>query len=188
MSAADIDIPRKVWTRADLDKIDPALAESLELINGDLLETMGKKPPHTYWKQALRDWLGEQFGYQYVQSEDPIDVSSEDNPTNEPEPDLILTLASWRTRRGEHPKPEDIRLLIEISDTTYRLDTKVKADLYARADIREYWVLDIRDPEAPSLLIHRDPHEGHYRTQSKHIHFETIFVLEGRSIRLGDLG
>ncbi len=186
MSVVDIDIPRKVWTRADVEKIDPALAESLELINGDLIDTMGRKPPHVYWTLTLRDWLIEQFGLEYVRSEAPIEVSSEDNPTNEPEPDLTLTFEPRRAMRGHHPQPQNIRLLVEISDTTYLLDTKVKANLYARAGIREYWVVDIRDPEAPRMLIHRNPQNDRYLMRETHTHFETILVLDGRSLCLGE--
>ena len=34
-------------------------------------------------------------------------------------------------------------MVVEIADTTLRFDLTAKATLYARADIAEYWVLDI---------------------------------------------
>ena len=77
------------------------------------------------------------FGGDFVQSEDPIDVAPEDMPTNEPEPDLIATTKSVR-EFTTNPKPDEIRLVVEISDTTVKYDRTVKASLYARAGIQEH--------------------------------------------------
>ena len=58
-----------------------------------------------------------------------------------------------------NPKPEDLLLLVEIADTTLRFDVTVKAALYARAGVIEYWVLDV---VGRRLLVHRDPRAGAY--------------------------
>lgn len=115
MSVAEPIIPRKIWTRADVDLLPPE-AFSLELINGELIDRMGKKPPHIFWKNRLQKWLVSQFGFDWVRSEDPIDVAPEDNPINEPEPDLAVTHMSINETRGKNPKPTDTRLIVEISD------------------------------------------------------------------------
>ena len=106
VSAAEAQFPRKVWTRKDVERIDPILAETLELVNGELIDQMGKRPPHVYWTDEIRDWLQEQFGSEFVRSEHPIDVSPEDNPTNEPEPDLAVTVKSRRETRAANPHLE----------------------------------------------------------------------------------
>jgi Uma2 family endonuclease len=59
------------------------------------------------------------------------------------------------------PGPGDIRLAVEISHSSLRIDLKAKAGLYARAGIREYWVLDV---ENRLLFVHRDPQAGRYRS------------------------
>jgi hypothetical protein len=75
------------------------------------------------------------FGERYVNVEAPIDVAPEDNPTNEPEPDLIvLTRPSLEFDRNPQAVA-DLRLVIEISDSTLGFDLKTKAALYARAGI-----------------------------------------------------
>lgn len=43
---------------------------------------------------------------------------------------------------------------MEISDTSLSFDLSVKAMLYARAGIPEYWVLDVNGRQ---LFVHRDP-------------------------------
>ena len=42
------------------------------------------------------------------------------------------------------PRPEDVLLLIEIAASSLAYDRRLKARLYARHGIREYWVIDAR--------------------------------------------
>ena len=184
MSAADI--PRKIWTRAEADLL-PSDSLSLELVNGELIDRMGKKPPHVYWKNILQEWLVANFGFGHVRSEDPIDVAPEDNPTSEPEPDLIVTYRSLKETRGANPSPEDLRLLVEVSDQTYTYDKTVKAALYARAGIIEYWIMDIRTASAPRLLIHLEPREGRYHRVTAYNHESSVEVLNGLQLKLSSL-
>ncbi|MDH8447747.1 Uma2 family endonuclease, partial [Klebsiella pneumoniae] len=72
-----------------------------------------------------------------VEFEAPSDVATEDNPYNEPEADLKV-LRRPSQEYASNPQPEDILLLVEISDSTVRFDLGPKAKLYARAAIREY--------------------------------------------------
>ncbi len=153
---------------------------SLELVNGELLDRMGKKPPHVYWKTILGGWLREMFGDEYVRSEDPIDVAPEDNPTSEPAPGLIVTYQSIHATHGINPKPEDLRLVVEVSDTTYEYDRTIKARLYARAGISELWVLDVREVACPLLLVHLAPTtEGGWTRVVTYKHDENITMPEG---------
>lgn len=188
MSAAEtLVIPRKVWTRAEVDRFSFD-GLSLELVNGELIDrSMGKNPPHIYWLTLLRAWFMEQFGAEYVRSEDPIDLSPEDNATSEPEPDLAVTSESIRETRGVNPGPATLRLVVEVANTTYDYDTTVKAALYARAGIAEYWVLDVRVIEIPRLLVHRAPVDGAYRDKTVRSHTEDVEVLSERHLRLADL-
>ena len=54
------------------------------------------------------------------------------------------------------------KLLIEVSHTTLGKDLRVKRDIYARADVPEYWVVDVNKAE-----VHRfhDPRNGAYRAE-----------------------
>jgi Uma2 family endonuclease len=40
------------------------------------------------------------------------------------------------------PRPEDVLLLIEVAASSMRYDRRVKARLYARHGIREFWAID----------------------------------------------
>lgn len=113
------------------------------------------------------------FGEQFVNPEAPGDVAPEDNPTNEPEADLVVLAKPSRDFRN-NPQPDDLRLVIEISDTTLAFDLSAKAELYARAGIVEYWVVDIA---ARRLIVHRDPREGQYRSVIAYAEHEALAPL-----------
>jgi hypothetical protein len=62
-------------------------------------------------------------------------------------------------RRLSQPvsQPEEIALIVEVSDSSLRFDLTVKATLNARAGIGDYWVLDI---PGWRLIVHRDPNSS----------------------------
>jgi Uma2 family endonuclease len=157
-----LDPPRKHWTRAECAALESTGAlnnESLELIEGELITWMVKKRPHVNALTFVMAWLVRVFGEAYVNTEAPIDVAPEDNPANEPQPDIIvLTRPSWEFEHS-NPRPADLRLIVEVSDTTLGFDLTAKANLYARAGVVEYWVLDV---SARRLVVHREPVQGRY--------------------------
>jgi Uma2 family endonuclease len=48
-----------------------------------------------------------------------------------------------RDYRESLPEPEDVLLLIEVSDTTLAYDRGVKLALYAQAAIMEVWIVNL---------------------------------------------
>jgi Uma2 family endonuclease len=61
------------------------------------------------------------------------------------EPDIaIVSRAIYAADRKTfaRPRPEDVLLLIEIAASSLAYDRGVKARLYARHGIREFWVID----------------------------------------------
>lgn len=87
-----------------------------------------------------RWWLGV-YGALFVPHGPSIDVHPEDNPTNDPAPDVAVLRRSIR-ELSSIPGPEDLLFVAEVSSTTLSFDLTVKAGLYARAGIAEYWVVE----------------------------------------------
>lgn len=148
--------------------------QHLELIEGELISKMGKKRPHTNVMVIMHAWLLRVFGEQFVNVEAPIDVAPEDNPTNEPEPDLIVLSKPSREFKDANPQPADLRLVVEISDSTLGFDRTSKARLYARAEIVEYWIVDI---PGRRILVHRDPLDGQYQSVTAYAEQESVRPL-----------
>jgi Uma2 family endonuclease len=172
-----MDPPRKLWTRAECTTLEASGLwdqQRLELVQGELISKMGKKRPHVNALVAVQAWLVRSFGEQFVNPEAPIDVAPEDNPTNEPEPDLVVLAKPSREFRDANPRPADLRLVVEISDSTLGFDLTAKAELYARAGIVEYWVVDVA---ARRLIVHRDPRESLYRSVTAYAEQEALAPL-----------
>jgi Uma2 family endonuclease len=51
-----------------------------------------------------------------------------------------------RQGRAIHPGPSDVLLLVEVSDSSFPYDRKVKLPLYAQHGITEVWIIDVGRP------------------------------------------
>src|SRR6266498_5055667 len=174
---AKLDPPRKLWTRAEYDGLSSSgllECQRLELIEGELIDKMGKNRPHVNSLTLLLVWLLKVFGARFVNPEAPIDVAPEDNPSNEPEPDLIVLKRDLSHFADQNPKPDDLHLVIEVADTTLGFDLTTKANLYARAGIPDYWVLDV---SGRRMIVHRDPRLGRYSSVVAYNSDESIAPL-----------
>jgi Uma2 family endonuclease len=145
-----------------------------ELVEGELIDKMGKNRPHVNSLVLLMAWLQQVFGVPYVNPEAPIDVAPSDNPTSEPEPDLIVLNRDLSNFQNGNPRPADLALVVEIADSTLSFDLNTKARLYARAGIVEYWVLDIAERR---VIVHRDPAAGKYQSVSAYAEHEPVSPL-----------
>jgi Uma2 family endonuclease len=169
--------PRKRWTReqcATLEASGLFEKERLELVDGELISKMGKNRPHVNTFRLMLVWLQKTFGDRFVDAEAPIDVNPGDNPSNEPEPDLIVLNRECATFISANPQPSDIHLVVEIADSTLTFDLTVKAALYARAGIVEYWVLDVAGRR---LFSHRHPVSGCYTSVTIYSEHEPVAPL-----------
>lgn len=168
--------PRKRWTRTECLALEASGLwdqQRLELVQGELISKMGKNRPHVNTLTMLQGWLIQIFGLVFVNPEAPIDVAPEDNPTNEPEPDVIVLRRELSYFRS-NPRPEDVVLVVEVADSSLAFDLTVKARLYARAGIAEYWVADV---VARQIYVHRSPDSGKYGSVVIYSARETVAPL-----------
>lgn len=144
------------WTRSQCDAIRDAeiLTGRYELIDGEIIGKMGQKPPQSVGVVLLAAHLSAQFGVLRVRAQSTIDVGDADPTHNEPEPDVAVTRDPVTAYSDRHPGPADLLLVAEVSESTLRFDRGVKAALYARAGIPEYWVMDLGGRQA---FVHRRP-------------------------------
>ena len=133
----------------------------------------------------VHGWLVQVFGWRFVNLGAAIDVAPQDNPTNEPVPDLIV-LGQDESQFTSNPRAQDLLLVVEIADTSLNFDLTVKAALYARAGVSEYWVLDV---SGRRLLVHRNPRSGTYANAHlnsvQRVAAHAIQVIAIKRLRLG---
>jgi Uma2 family endonuclease len=179
--------PRR-WTReeyyraADVGLFRPE--ERLELLDGEILEKMSpQKPLHAAGILRVARVLTQAFGpSHHVRQQLPIVL----NGRSEPEPDLVVAVGTEDDYLLEHPRPANVPLLVEVSDTTLRLDRGRKRRAYARAGIPEYWILNLRDRQ---LEVYRDPSGSHYQNTTIMGQPESVTprAVPLSSIRVADL-
>src|ERR1700733_15721339 len=81
------------------------------------------------------------------------------NDHSEPEPDVMLLRPAPDDYTNSHPKPEDVFLLVEVSDSSLAIDVEKKLPLYGRAGVAEGWVANL---EETLLEVYREPHFNGY--------------------------
>lgn len=129
----------------------------IELIHGRIVRMNPQGPKHSDPIDVLTEWSVESSQRQYtIRVEKPIRIPEHNSS---PEPDI-----AWGTRRRyhqQHPGPEDIHLLIEVSYSSSRFDRTEKLQLCAEAKIVEYWQVDM-----PSRIVsvHRQPDGEMFRS------------------------
>jgi hypothetical protein len=133
--------------------------DRVELIEGEIIQMTGIGSRHANTVTQLTMLFATRLaGRAVVSVQNPVRLSF----YTEPQPDVVLLRP--RSYADAHPRPEDVFLLVEVSDTTLPYDRDVKLPLYARAGVREVWIVDL---EAEAIHIYRAPAE-HGFTVTEH--------------------
>jgi Uma2 family endonuclease len=146
--------PRPItrWTVAEFNRMgDMGWFEGKRafLLDGVIMEQGPMDPPHATALGLVLFALQTAFGAGWwVRSQSPLHVDAD----NDPLPDFAVVPGGPRDYLGIHPTTA--ALVVEVSDSTLRVDLTAKAERYARARIPEYWVLDLN---ARQLIVLRDP-------------------------------
>jgi Uma2 family endonuclease len=150
-------LKRHAFTRDEFNSADLAAAlgdRRVELIEGEIIDMAPIGDSHAALTDPLAALLRAAFGPSFsVRSQVPIALGDDTKPS-EPQPDVAVVTGSWRDYIARKPGPADIKLLVEIADTSLNADQSVKAALYAAAAVPEYWVVNLIDC---SVEVYRDP-------------------------------
>ena len=143
-------------------------AARVELLNGRIIDMPPIGPFHGGMvKCSIRIYTRLAQGRWQVAAQDPLRLDDH----SEPEPDFMLLKPSPDDYKGRHPRPEDVFLLVEVSDTTLDYDREKKIPAYGRAGIPEVWIIDLNQA---ALEIHRDPHFTGYASRTVLVPGEAI--------------
>lgn len=131
--------------------------DRVELIDGEVVTKMTVGTRHA----AVVARLNHRFvlstgGHAIVRVQLPVRLDR----FNEPEPDLALLRPRADFYETAHPGPSDILLVVEVAESSIRYDRTVKARLYARMRVVEYWLVDLN---ADVVTRYTDPADGSYR-------------------------
>jgi Uma2 family endonuclease len=130
------------WTRREYDRrIELGVLhedEPIELLAGRLVVREPPRTPHAMATQLVAEALRSAFGTGWsIRVQLPIALDDE----SEPEPDVAVVQGSPRDYPLEHPSTPV--LVVEVAHDSLRADRILKARLYARAAIGDYWIVNL---------------------------------------------
>jgi Uma2 family endonuclease len=119
------------------------------LLDGVIWEQGPMDTPHAVALGLVQAALQAAFpGSWWVRGQSPFHVDE----LNDPFPDMAVVPGGPRDYIDKHPAAAAI--IVEVSDTTLKVDITEKAERYATAGVADYWVLDLTGRR---LLVFRDP-------------------------------
>jgi Uma2 family endonuclease len=150
------------------------LEGQFEVLDGEVVHKVSQNPPHRIAILLVTKWLLQLFDILNIQSEAPIALPVPDGIYSEPEPDVAVTREATTVYADRHPGPGDLLVVVEVADSTLRTDLILKARLYARAGIPEYWVMDLN---SRTLHVHREPANGEYSSIRVHTESDVVTLV-----------
>ena len=151
----------------------------VERIRGEIVEISPIGWLHALTKTKVANCLRDTFeGLAWVNEQNPLSTNDSD-----PQPDVAVIPGQMKDY-SDHPNTAF--LIVEIADTSLEYDTIVKAEIYAEAGIKEYWVVDI---EYRLVHVFRNPRMGKYESHAKLGPIETIIPLAApkQTVRVDEL-
>ena len=165
---APASVPRRSFTRDDYHAMGRAgiltPEDRVELLEGEviLMSPIGSR------HAACVDRLNRAFfasgrlaGRALVRVQNPLAVSDR----CELQPDLMLLVERDDDYAFAHPEPADVLLLVEMADSSIAYDRRTKIPAYARAGIREVWLVDLDHDRIETCS---EPAPDGYRVTRRH--------------------
>ena len=158
--------------------------DRVELLDGEIVEMTPIGPRHASVVDRMTRLFSRLIGERaVVRVQNPIDFAV---LGSEPQPDVVLLKPRADFYVTAHPSPEAVLLLVEVMDTSADRDRRLKLPLYARAAIREVWLVDLG---AERIEVYRQPEPDSYRLTRllRHGESTTVETLPDLTIRVDDI-
>lgn len=181
--------PRKAFSVEDVSRmIDAGVIredEKFELVEGEIVMMAAKSLAHERIKSALTIAVSRALpGDLTIGVETTLRLT--DNTMLEPDVVVFPRQLFKTSETFVHLEPGDPRLLIEVSVSSLAYDKGLKARLYARHRVREFWVIDA---STRTTWTHSGPTDDGWSAIKKYGPGDTLAtpVLPGLSISLGEI-
>jgi Uma2 family endonuclease len=162
----------------EFERLEESLGDvRIELIDGRVFGRDDMNPPHVVatgrTKQSVERLLP---SGRFIRKDEPVRIPD----FNEPFPDLAVARGDLETYADRHPRPEDVSLVIEISDTTLAKDRGEKRVNYGRAGIPLYWIVNLVDRQ---VEVYSGPQPDGYVARDDYRPGQSVpLVLDGTII------
>ncbi|OUL35564.1 hypothetical protein BV372_10995 [Nostoc sp. T09] len=182
MQKIETTLPLRLWTVEEYHRIAEVgifgADERVELLDGKIIWMSAKGTTHTSAVGRTNKLIQNRLGSRaWVSVQDPVKL----NERSEPEPDIAVVKVDPLDYADHHPTPPEIYLIIEVADSSLKLDCETKGKAYSKAGISDYWVLDVVSRQVHIL---REPSEDGYQSEKILAEDETISPLEFPDLRI----
>lgn len=124
--------------------------DHVELLEGWIVEKMGTNPSHSVINEVIGDLLRAILPSGYVVTiQQPVTTGN-----SEPLPDVAVIAGERRDYLAKHPTAENVKLVVEVANTSLKQDRTIKQRIYARAGIPVYWIVNL---EGRKLEVYTQP-------------------------------
>jgi Uma2 family endonuclease len=135
--------------------------DRVELLGGEIFEMTPIGSRHAGWVNYLSQTLTAQLGSSVIVSvQNPFVLDN----FSEPQPDLLILRPRSDFYSGSHPTPEDVRVVIEVADSSESFDRRAKLPRYAQAGIPEAWLIVLN---GNAVDVYDDPSTDGYRAHRR---------------------
>ena len=132
----------------------------VELLNGEIIDMSPIGPFHGgLVNRLIRIFTKNSKSRWTVSAQNPLRLDDH----SEPEPDVMLLKPAPDDYTSRHPQPDDVFLLIEVSDTTLDYDHEEKLPAYGRAGVAEVWIVNLNNM---TIEVYREPHFTGYGSKT----------------------
>lgn len=147
--------------------------DRVELLEGWIVNKMSQNPPHRNSVSRVVKRIAKVLPETWTMSvQGPITLSD-----SEPEPDITLARGEEEIYDTRHPEPADVGVLIEVGDSSVLDDRRYKGELYAKAKISEFWLINLIDRR---VEVYTKPRSGKYQKKTEYSERTSVpLVLDG---------
>ncbi|MEM9162858.1 MAG: Uma2 family endonuclease [Cyanobacteria bacterium P01_F01_bin.4] len=162
--------------------------EAVELIRGEIIQVAPKRTPHSVCNSRLVKTLIVKIADQAtVRGQEPITLSDK----SEPSPDVAIAHNRADEYLTSHPGPDDLYLVIEISDSTLKYDRETKLSVYAEENITHYWIFNLVEAQLETYSEPYQDNQGNFSYRVKRVYLSDESVnlpgLPDISIKLSEI-
>jgi Uma2 family endonuclease len=182
--------PRRAFTVEDISRMIEAGVigedEKFELIEGEIVMMAAKGVAHERIKSALTIAVVRALPQDLTIG---VEATLRLTDTVMLEPDIAVFPSDLFKKSSQgfaRLDPGEAHLVIEVAASSLAYDKGLKARLYARHRVREFWVVDVNER---TTWVHTGPSGDAWSSIVKHGPQDTLTTsaLPGFSIRLGDI-
>ena len=135
--------------------------DRVELVEGRIVDMTPIGSKHAACVNRLNEIFSEKLQKRAIVTiQNPVRLTE----YSELEPDIAIIKRRPDFYAEQHPQPEDVLLIIEVSDSSLDYDAETKIPLYAKANIQEVWLVNLKEN---ILQIYNEPTPEGYNIMLK---------------------